>query len=92
MDLTTNNNFVDNINPLDINSSITTTRDLKDSIHALAIMNGCTMQEYLDQLISNEVNHFDIQKLSNYRNLKFYLGFYLDQYYLKRYKNRVGDN
>lgn len=78
MDLTTNNNFVDNINPLDINSSITTTRDLKDSIHALAIMNGCTMQEYLDQLISNEVNHFDIQKLSNYRNLKFYL----DQYYL----------
>lgn len=88
MDLTTNNNFVDNINPLDINSSITATRDLKDSIHALAIMNGCTMQEYLDQLISNEVNHFDIQKLSNYRNLKFYL----DQYYLKRYKNRIGDN
>ena len=79
MDLTTNNNFVDNINPLDINSSITATRDLKDSIHALAIMNGCTMQEYLDQLISNEVNHFDIQKLSNYRNLKFYL----DQYYPK---------
>ena len=88
MDLTTNNNFVDNINPLDINSSITATRDLKDSIHALAIMNGCTMQEYLDQLISNEVNHFDIQKLSNYRNLKFYL----EQYYLKRYKNRIGDN
>ena len=88
MDLTTNNNFVDNINPLDINSSVTATRDLKDSIHALAIMNGCTMQEYLDQLISNEVNHFDIQKLSNYRNLKFYL----DQYYLKRYKNRIGDN
>lgn len=89
MDLTTNNNFVDNINPLDINSSITTTRDLKDSIHALAIMNGCTMQEYLDQLISNEVNHFDIQKLSNYRNLKFYLEFYLDQYYLKRYKRWI---
>ncbi|MGV3202774.1 hypothetical protein ACEE97_10690 [Limosilactobacillus reuteri] len=81
MDLTTNNNFLDNINPLDTNSSIPATRDLKDSIHALAMLNGCTMQEYLEQLVSSEINHYDIQKLSNYRKLKFYF----DQYYLKKY-------
>ena len=71
MELTTNNNFLDNINPLDTNSSI----------HALAMLNGCTMQEYLEQLVSSEINHYDIQKLSNYRKLKFYF----DQYYLKKY-------
>ena len=81
MDLTTNNNFLDNINPLDTNSSIPATRDLKDSIHALAMLNGRTMQEYLEQLVSSEINHYDIQKLSNYRKLKFYF----DQYYLKKY-------
>lgn len=82
MDLTTNSNFLDDINPLDLNSSIPATRDLKDSIHALAMLHGCTMQEYLEQLISTEVNRYDIQKLSNYRKLKFYF----DQYYLKKYK------
>lgn len=61
----TNNNFLDNINPLDFNSSIPATRDLKDSIHALAMINGCTMQEYLEQLISTEINHFDSQKYSD---------------------------
>lgn len=81
MDLTTNSNFLDDINPLDLNSSIPATRDLKDSIRALAMLHGCTMQEYLDQLVSTEINHYDIQKLSNYRKLKFYF----DQYYLKKY-------
>ena len=85
MDLTTNSNFLDDINPLDLNSSIPATRDLKDSIRALAMLHGCTMQEYLDQLVSTEINHYDIQKLSNYRKLKFYF----DQYYLKKYKLRV---
>ena len=42
------NNFLNEINPLDLNSSIPATRDLKDSIHALAMLNGCTMQEYLE--------------------------------------------
>ena len=82
MDLTTNSNFLDDINPLDLNSSIPATRDLKDSIRALAMLHGCTMQEYLDQLVSTEINNYDIQKLSNYRKLKFYF----DQYYLKKYK------
>lgn len=59
----TNNNFLDNINPLDFNSSIPATRDLKDSIHALAMINGYTMQEYLDQLISTNRN-------SSFRNPK----------------------
>lgn len=63
MDLTTNSNFLDDINPLDLNSSIPATRDLKDSIRALAMLHGCTMQEYLEQLISTEVNRYDIQKL-----------------------------
>ena len=81
MDLTTNSNFLDDINPLDLNSSIPATRDLKDSIRALAMLHGCTMQEYLDQLVSTEINHYDIQKLSNYRKLKFYF----DQYYIKKY-------
>lgn len=76
----TNNNFLDNINPLDFNSSIPATRDLKDSIHALAMINGCTMQEYLDQLISTEIHHLEIQKLSDYRKIKFYF----DQRYLKK--------
>ena len=76
MDLTTNSNFLDDINPLDLNSSIPATRDLKDSIRALAMLHGCTMQEYLDQLVSTEINHYDIQKLSNYRKLKFYFDKY----------------
>lgn len=66
MDLTTNSNFLDDINPLDLNSSIPATRDLKDSIRALAMLHGCTMQEYLEQLISTEVNRYDIQKAAGY--------------------------
>lgn len=73
-------NFFNEVNPLDINSSIPATRDLKDSIHALAMINGCTMQEYLDQLISTEIHHLEIQKLSDYRKIKFYF----DQRYLKK--------
>lgn len=61
-------NFFNEVNPLDFNSSIPATRDLKDSIHALAMINGCTMQEYLEQLISNEINHFDSQKYSDYKS------------------------
>lgn len=80
MDLTTNSNFLDDINPLDLNSSIPATRDLKDSIRALAMLHGCTMQEYLEQLVSTEINHYDIQKLSDYRKLKFYC----DARYLKK--------
>ena len=80
MDFNINNNFLDSVNPLDINSSIPATRDLKDSIHALAMINGCTMQEYLDQLISTEIHHLEIQKLSDYRKIKFYF----DQRYLKK--------
>lgn len=72
-------NFFNEVNPLDFNSSIPATRDLKDSIHALAMINGCTMQEYLEQLISTEINHLEIQKLSDYRKIKFYF----DQRYLK---------
>lgn len=82
MDFNTNSNFLDNTNPLDITSSIPATRDLKDSLHALAMINGCTMQEYLDQLISIEINHLESQKLSDYRKLKFYF----DQFYLKKEK------
>ena len=79
MDLN-DSNFFNEVNPLDINSSIPATRDLKDSIHALAMINGCTMQEYLDQLISTEIHHLEIQKLSDYRKIKFYF----DQRYLKK--------
>lgn len=64
-----NNNFLDSVNPLDINSSIPSTRDVKNSVHAIAMINGCTMQEYLEQLISNEINHFDSQKYSDYSEL-----------------------
>lgn len=74
-------NFLNEVNPLDIISSIPATRDLKDSIHALAMLHGCTMQEYLEQLISTEIDHYDIQKLSDYRKLKFYF----DARYLKKY-------
>ncbi|MQB73691.1 hypothetical protein DN439_08850 [Lactobacillus reuteri] len=75
-----NNNFLDSVNPLDINSSIPSTRDVKNSVHAIAMINGCTMQEYLEQLISNEINHFDSQKYSDYKKIKFYL----DSRYLKK--------
>ena len=73
-------NFFNEVNPLDINSSIPATRNLKDSIHALAMLHGCTMQEYLEQRVSTEINHYDIQKLSDYRKLKFYC----DARYLKK--------
>lgn len=72
MDFNINNNFLDSVNPLDINSSIPSTRDVKNSVHAIAMINGCTMQEYLEQLISNEINHFDSQKYSDYKKIKFY--------------------
>ena len=75
------NNFLNEINPLDLNSSIPATRDLKDSIHALAMLNGCTMQEYLEQLTSTEIHHYEIQKLSDYRKHNFYF----DARYLKNY-------
>lgn len=53
------------------------------------MINGCTMQEHLEQLISNEINHFDSQKYSDYKKIKFYL----DARYLKKdNSNRVGDN
>ncbi|MQB60058.1 hypothetical protein DN452_09905 [Lactobacillus reuteri] len=80
MDFNINNNFLDSVNPLDINSSIPSTRDVKNSVHAIAMINGCTMQEYLEQLISNEINHFDSQKYSDYKKIKFYL----DARYLKK--------
>lgn len=43
MDFNINNNFLDSVNPLDINSSIPSTRDVKNSVHAIAMINGCTM-------------------------------------------------
>lgn len=73
MDFNINNNFLDSVNPLDINSSIPSTRDVKNSVHAIAMINGCTMQEYLEQLISNEINHFDSQKYSDYAVCKIKL-------------------
>ena len=73
MDFNINNNFLDSVNPLDINSSIPSTRDVKNSVHAIAMINGCTMQEYLEQLISNEINHFDRQKYSDYAVCKIKL-------------------
>ena len=73
MDFNINNNFLDSVNPLDINSSIPSTRDVKNSVHAIAMINGCTMQEYLEQLISNEINHFDSQKYSDYPKCQFKL-------------------
>ena len=80
MDFNINNNFLDSVNPLDINSSIPSTRDVKNLVHTIAMINGCTMQEYLEQLISNEINHFDSQKYSDYKKIKLYL----DARYLKK--------
>lgn len=62
---------IDSKSPLDFQTSITVDRDLRNAIHALAVVESKTMKEYLADLIGQEINHLDSIKYNNYHIIKY---------------------
>lgn len=59
--------------PLAMPAAINVDRNMRNAVHALAVVNSMTIKEYITHLIANDINHLEADKYSNYHIIKYYL-------------------